>query len=454
MGAVWLAENRALATNVVVKFLSAELASDEGAARRFRNEAAAASQVKSPHVVQIFDHGVTRDGVPYIVMELLEGHDLAEHLLRRGPMARTAAAHMIGQIARALHKAHERGIIHRDIKPENIFLCDVGRDMFAKLLDFGIARAPELKVSPSTDKESVLGTPNYMSPEQMQGQPLDARTDVWSLGLCAYEAMTGQRAFPQVILSQLALAVCHAPLPVPSKAQPDLPPAIDAWFEKACARSRESRFASARELADALSEAVGLDASSSRLLTPLHVEVPRSAPETSPDSKRGRISREDLLTRYAREASDLSIEFIKALGGVKIGGYVAELAAPESPSTGDGAHAVQQIRLIARAPGLPSLKVGSVDVKGGVAELRSFEHLDGVHRKRFQSETPVEREAYEAFLSRTRAFFEASGVRVELTEPTGSLLPPAPSPRPKLPIVPIVVGVLAFLVAVAFILSR
>jgi serine/threonine protein kinase len=435
MGAVWLAENRALSTKVVVKFLGAEHAKDESAAKRFRNEAAAASRVKSPHVVQIFDHGVTKDGIPFIVMELLEGRDLAEHVLRNGPMPPKLAADMIAQIARALTKAHEVGIIHRDIKPENIFLTDVGpTDVFAKLLDFGIARAPELNVSLTTDKESILGTPNYMSPEQMQGEPLDPRTDVWSLGLCAFEAITGTRAFPQTIMPQLALAVCHAPLPLPTDANPDVPEAVDAWFLKACARDREKRYASARELADAL------------------VLATSATPDRAPVS-RGRLSKEDLLTRYAREASDLSVEFIKALGGVKIApDFIAELAAPESPSTADGAHATQQIRLISRKPGVSSLKVGSVDVKGALAVLRSFDHLDRVHRKRFGASTSLDRESYDAFVEEARKFFEASGNVVELTPPTSSLVPPAP--RAKLPVVPLAIALAVVLAAVVLVLVR
>jgi serine/threonine protein kinase len=449
MGAVWLAENRALSTNVVVKFLGAEHAKDENAIRRFRNEAASAAQVKSPHVVQIFDHGVTKDGIPYIVMELLEGHDLAEHILRRGPMPPQIAAHMIAQIARALTKAHERGIIHRDIKPENIFLTDAGgNEVFAKLLDFGIARAPELKAAPSTDKESILGTPNYMSPEQMQGHPLDPRTDLWSLGLCAFEALTGTRAFPQTILSQLALAVCHAPLPVPTDANPDIPAAIDVWFAKACARDPKDRYQNARELADGLLEATSFDASVSGPFKPMKLDLPHTTPESLAEPRQ-RISKDDLMTRYAREATDLSVEFIKSLGGVRIGEFVAELAAPEQPSTSAGAHAVQQIRLISKRQGASSIKAGSVDVKGNVAELRSYDHLVALHQKR-KMELPIDRDAYEAFLDRAEKFLTDSKIAVERVRP--SVTPPPPAGRQP-PWIAIAIAAV-FLVSLAIFLLR
>src|SRR3974390_1637257 len=137
MGAVWVADHLSLRTQVVVKFMSEDLANKPEATARFSREAAAASQVKSPHVVQTFDHGVTADGVPYIVMELLEGHDLDHHLRSSGKLSPAEVVAVVGQLARALTKAHERGIVHRDIKPSNVFLCDAGGgEVFVKLLDF------------------------------------------------------------------------------------------------------------------------------------------------------------------------------------------------------------------------------------------------------------------------------------------------------------------------------
>ena len=154
MGSVWVAHHQGLQTQVAVKFLSAELASDPTSVARFAREAAAASQVKSPHVVQTFDHGVTSEGLPFIVMELLEGEDLTRRL-QGGPLAPPTVAQIVTQIAKALTRAHEKGIVHRDIKPDNIFLCGVeGDELYTKLLDFGIAKGG-LEVNTASGKTAT-----------------------------------------------------------------------------------------------------------------------------------------------------------------------------------------------------------------------------------------------------------------------------------------------------------
>ena len=150
MGSGWIAEHTALHTQVVVKFIAAEFAKNEEALDRFSREAAAASQVRSPHVVQTLDHGITPDGIPYIVMEYLEGHDLESHMAR-GAMEQKEVLEIVAQLSRALEKAHGVGIVHRDIKPSNIFLCDAGDGgLFVKLLDFGIAKGANM---PKLDRD-------------------------------------------------------------------------------------------------------------------------------------------------------------------------------------------------------------------------------------------------------------------------------------------------------------
>jgi hypothetical protein len=256
MGSVWIADHLALRTQVVVKFMSVELAANAEAVERFSREAAAAAQAKSPHVVQMLDHGVTPDGLPFIVMEKLEGHDLAKELEIYGrlPVARTAE--IIGQACKALSRAHERGIVHRDIKPDNIFLCEVGgEETFVKVLDFGIAKGGNMPLggSSGTRTGAMIGTPYYMSPEQMVGaKGIDHRTDLWSLGVVAYQCVVGAKPFEAETFGALTLLIHSAPLPVPSTANPSAPRAFDAWFARACARDPSSRFATAKEMADAL----------------------------------------------------------------------------------------------------------------------------------------------------------------------------------------------------------
>jgi len=259
MGSVWLADHDALHTHVVVKFIAADLVKSRDAISRFEREAAAAAQVKSPHVVQILDHGVSESNVPFIVMELLEGRDLAQHLENHGRLELDQVGEIVAQLCRALARAHERGIVHRDIKPHNIFLCDEGSgELFVKLLDFGVAKGVMVeKLSESTKTGTLVGSPYYMSPEQLVGaKDIDFRTDLWSVGVVAFEAMTGTRAFDAENIGALALSVHHDPLPLPSARCDAATPAIDAWFARACARKPADRFASAKEMADALLAAI------------------------------------------------------------------------------------------------------------------------------------------------------------------------------------------------------
>jgi serine/threonine protein kinase len=262
MGAVWLADHLTLKTQVVVKFVSDKLQWSSEAVARFSREAAAASQVKSPHVVQMLDHGVTDSGMPYIVMELLEGHDLAAHLTPSGLPAREVVP-IVTQLARALARAHERGIVHRDIKPSNVFLCEMGGgELFVKLLDFGVAKHEGATLpGEETRTGAVLGSPFYMSPEQLLGQKgVDFRSDLWSLGVLTFEALTGQRPFAGESFGALTMQVHTSELPRPSRKNPMLPPAVDDWFAKACARDPGARFSGAKEMAEALARALDEDA--------------------------------------------------------------------------------------------------------------------------------------------------------------------------------------------------
>jgi serine/threonine-protein kinase len=258
MGSVWIADHLALKTEVVVKFMAAELAAHPDAKARFEREAAASANVKSPHVVQVFDYGVTEGGVPYIVMELLEGRDLASYMNQLGAIPPRDVVEIVGQVCKALTKAHGVGIVHRDIKPENIFLCGAdGGEAFVKILDFGIAKADSTKLGSGTRTGQVVGTPYYMSPEQIVGaKSVDLRADLWSLGVVVFEALAGRRPFEGETVGGLTLAI-HGPTPSLTAINGSLPSAVDAWFARACAKDASERFASARELSQALSEALG-----------------------------------------------------------------------------------------------------------------------------------------------------------------------------------------------------
>ena len=253
MGSVWLAEHLTLRTQVAVKFMSELLAQDREYVARFSREATASAQIKSPHVVQVFDHGISLDGTPYIVMELLEGEDLRTRLGRLGTISVEETASIIAQIARGLTKAHAAGIVHRDIKPDNIFLTDHDGELFVKLLDFGIAKhaAQESELG-MTGTGAMVGTPHYMSPEQiLSARRVDARSDLWSLGVVAYRALTSQVPFQGETLGAVCIAIERGAFVPPSQRRPGLPPSLDPWFHRAFAREVDHRFQTAKEMAEA-----------------------------------------------------------------------------------------------------------------------------------------------------------------------------------------------------------
>jgi eukaryotic-like serine/threonine-protein kinase len=253
MGTVWLADHLGLGSQVVIKFMSPALARDERWTERFRREAELAARVRHPHVVQIFDHGVTSDGVPFIVMELLEGHDLGQEIWDRGCLLPGEVSTIVVQVAKALQRVHELGFVHRDVKPENIFLCDLGSgEIFIKLLDFGIAKTRHDETSSLTSTGVTMGTPYYMSPEVIvSAKNVDQKTDLWALAVVAFEALTGQRPFLGETIAAVALQLHADERPRATKIVPSLPAEIDEWFARALSRNPEDRFPEARAMARA-----------------------------------------------------------------------------------------------------------------------------------------------------------------------------------------------------------
>jgi serine/threonine-protein kinase len=272
MGTVWEGVHEALGHKVAIKFIKAAYASHPDARKRFEIEARAAAKLKTKHAVQVYDFGVTEEGLPYIVMEYLEGQSLSELLMACGPLPGRDVGLIIAQASRALAKAHAAGIVHRDLKPDNIFLAtnaeDLGELGFSvKLVDFGIAKIVqdpvELAVSSPmggpTQDGAVVGTPNFMSPEQLTvGGAPGPLTDLWSLGACAFTAMTARIPFEGDVLGDIVLKVCVSPLPLASQYNAKTPPGFDAWFAKACSRDASRRFQSAIELSEALELVCGV----------------------------------------------------------------------------------------------------------------------------------------------------------------------------------------------------
>jgi serine/threonine-protein kinase len=208
MGSVWVARHETLDIDVAVKVIARPERAGRTALGRFEREAKTAAQLRSPHVVHVYDFGLA-NGQPYIVMELLQGEDLATRLSREGPISLAEVASIIGQAAKGLAAAHDLGLVHRDIKPSNIFLAKAHREQLVKVLDFGIVK--DLRATqPGTETSTgvIVGSPYYMSPEQTRAGKLDARSDVWSLGAVAYEMSCGMRPFEGASLGDVIARIC------------------------------------------------------------------------------------------------------------------------------------------------------------------------------------------------------------------------------------------------------
>jgi tRNA A-37 threonylcarbamoyl transferase component Bud32 len=280
MGAVYAAEHVQLGKTVVVKLLQAESAGDTEISRRLAREAWAAAQIGSEHVVDVYDVGITRDGSPFLVMELLQGRDLHALLAAEHTLSPTRAAHMFVQVCDALSVAHARGIVHRDIKPSNIFLIEAHRDRdFVKLLDFGIARPLEpLSNAVITRTGNILGTPAYMAPEQARGaREIDHRVDIFAAGAALYEALTGQLPFAAPSMTEMLVKLMTEAPASPRALRPELPAALDALVLRALAKQPEQRFQSCDELRCALVPFLERDDRLARMPEPLRLATHKLA---------------------------------------------------------------------------------------------------------------------------------------------------------------------------------
>ena len=212
MGSVWVARHVQLDIDVAVKFMTPEAAASANARMRFEREARAAAKLKSTHIVQILDYGV-EDTTLYIAMDLLSGEDLASRLKRVQRLSLPWVSHILGQACRGVALAHDAGIVHRDLKPANLFMAREGPDEVVKVLDFGIAKAPDSAgTGAETRAGALIGSPYYMSPEQfLDSKSVDWRSDIWALGVIAFQCLTGREPFGAVQLGQILANVCTEP---------------------------------------------------------------------------------------------------------------------------------------------------------------------------------------------------------------------------------------------------
>jgi serine/threonine protein kinase len=266
MGAVYLAEHPGIGRRVAVKVLHKQFSGDEQLLGRLLNEARAANAIRHPNIIEILDSGMREDGVPYLVMELLEGESLGSRIRRVGPLSLRDAVGFTYQTASALGAAHKKGIVHRDLKPDNLFIVPdaaeesgrVDADRLSeriKVLDFGIAKLqmPQPGDSVKTRTGTLMGTPIYMSPEQCRGtKTVDHRTDVYSLGVIFFEMLVGQPPFVSDGFGELVNMHLNVAPPSPRAARPEVSEPLDGIILKMLAKNPEDRYPDMAALTSAL----------------------------------------------------------------------------------------------------------------------------------------------------------------------------------------------------------
>jgi serine/threonine-protein kinase len=325
MGVVYRVEHLRMGKVAAMKVLHRDLAGDPEVVHRFEREAALVSKLHHPHTVQVFDFG-TANGALYLIMEYVRGLDLAHIIQRDGPMPWSRAAPLLAQISGALQEAHELGIVHRDLKPENVLITRTagGRD-YAKVLDFGLAKLEQRKEpTTATDRQQIVGTPYFMSPEQIRGDAVDPRSDIYSFGALMFELITGEHLFAGSTAVGVLTKHLTAEPDAPSNRVPKLgiDPRVDQICLKCLAKEPGQRWRSAAQLAEAIEEvyaetvgySTGAGARGSRAIAPVPVE------ESDLRLRRSDIDAFERGLRRQRYVS-LGMMTVLALGAVGAGAY-------------------------------------------------------------------------------------------------------------------------------------
>jgi serine/threonine protein kinase len=260
MGIVYEGKQKALAKKIAVKFLYPTIKASDEVLARFQNEARVAASIAHKNIRDVIDMDTTPEGLPFIVMEYLEGRSLGEILERKEMLSPETAARITLQILSALNGVHSRGVVHRDLKPANIFICkQAGGEEIVKIVDFGIShlmRPPEGGPVMITQDNAIVGTPKYLSPEQAAGDKVDARTDLYAVGTILYEMVAGRHPFEETNYNKVIVAILTREPPPPRQFAPEIPEELEKLILKALEKEPYKRFSSAAEFAQAIRDTV------------------------------------------------------------------------------------------------------------------------------------------------------------------------------------------------------
>jgi eukaryotic-like serine/threonine-protein kinase len=314
-GLVYEANHLGLRARVAIKVLRSEGRQHPQTLERFRREAWASAQIASPHVVRVTDVDVLEDGTPFIVMELLQGRDLEAELQARGRLPIRELVGYVLQAALAIHEAHLRGVVHRDLKPNNLFLAEQGGSRSVKVLDFGLSKlASELSV---TKTSAQLGTPLYMSPEQLRSaKSVDGRSDIWALGVILYRMLTLRAPFEGATATDVMVGIMSQTAPELTRLAPNVPAELANVVMRALRKDPAERFQNVTELANALAP-FGPPGAFSQVLT-----LPLNAPQLGPSTTLTDSSQDTPAAPPARRGRGIFTAAAVLLGMVLAGGLL------------------------------------------------------------------------------------------------------------------------------------
>ncbi|WP_437504043.1 serine/threonine protein kinase [Sorangium sp. So ce1099] len=346
MGDLWLGFDIKLRRRVVIKFIRSFAATEPELIARFEREARASARVRSPYVIETYDYGVDR-GCAFIVMEYLEGEDLNRRLDREQKLSLAQAMALFTQLGKALDAVHAAGVIHRDLKPGNIFITSVAGEDLVKVLDFGVAKS-SCSRDRITKTGMVLGTPRYMSPEQtMAPRQVDYRSDLWSMAVILYRAITGQCPFAGDNINEMVRRICQTSFPRASELAPELPPGLDAFFSRAFEFDPNARFQSGKEMMEAFSAIAQPHAHRQPLRA---IPGPPQFEQSAIIVKPGALGLPAAPPRYGMDETTMT-DMLAPPPANDLGGAHRAAAAPE-PDPGD-----QQSEVVLDSRVLPPLRV-------------------------------------------------------------------------------------------------